>query len=148
MDFLVGIVMFTLIVGLGYFSVQQGQVEFFSPQDYSVYAEFSSIGGLQEGAPVEVAGVTVGHVGAIGLVKKRARITMDLRHDISLHEDARVAIKSKGLIGERYVALSPGRSGEQIPPGGELHKTEPPVDLVEVLTQLFLNTSNSHNNVW
>ena len=73
------------------------------------------------------------------LVGRQARITTSLRRGLPLHEDARVEIKTKGLIGERYVALSPGRRGKQLIAGGEIRRTEPPVNVLELLSQVFLD---------
>lgn len=137
-NLLVGLVMLVLIVGLVYLSTQRGQVDLFDTWEYIVHAEFPTVGGLQEGAPVELAGVTIGRVDTIALVGRKAQVTMSLRSGVPLHEDAQAEIKAKGLIGERYIALSPGRSGEQIPSGGEIHHTKPAVDLMELLPQLFL----------
>lgn len=147
-NLLVGLVMLVVIVGMAYLSTQRGQVDLFDVWNYTVHAEFPTVGGLRAGAPVELAGVAVGRVDTVALVGSQAQITMSLRNGIPLREDAQAEIKAKGLIGEPYVALSPGRTGEQIPSGGEIRHTKPPVNLVELLPQLFLGveTANANND--
>ena len=50
-------------------------------------------------------------------------------------DDAIVAIKTKGLIGERYVNISPGGSDRIVPPNGKLREVQPPVDLEELISK-------------
>ena len=45
------------------------------------------------------------------------------------------SIKTKGLIGERYVRISPGGSDKIIPPNGRIREVEPPVDIEELLSK-------------
>lgn len=137
--------MLVLLVWMAYLSTQRGQISLFDEWDHAVYALFSDVGGLQTGAPVELAGVTIGRVDAIDLVGSQARITMSLRRGLPLREDAQAEIKARGLIGERYVALSPGRTDVQLPPSGEIRHTEPPVNMQELLTQLFMGVREGNS---
>ena len=131
----VGIFVILGIVALGYLSIQLGQVSFLGSRGYAVTVDFPSVGGLKAGSPVEIAGVQIGNVDAINLVDDQARVVMSIRSGIKLHDDSIASIKTKGLIGEKYIRISPGGSDRAIPPNGRIKEVEPPVDLEELLSK-------------
>ena len=133
LEVVVGIFLLIGIFALGWISVRLGKMEVFGLGGYVVYADFPSVGGLKKGATVEIAGVEVGRVQDIALVSYRARVTMVVNDGVELQEDTIASVKTKGLIGEKYVRLSPGASNELIAPGGKIREVEPPVDLEELI---------------
>jgi len=96
---------------------------------YTIYADFSKASGLEPGSLVEVAGVQVGQVTGIHLVGTRARVSLTLRDDVRLPDDAIASIQTKGLLGGQYLLISPGASDDMIAPGGKIRDTESPLDL-------------------
>ena len=73
----------------------------------------------------------------VGLADYHARVILKIRHEVALSEDARAAIKSKGLIGERYIEITPGRASEKLKPGGQIRDTQPPVDIQELISKFI-----------
>jgi len=142
-ELLVGFVLFLGVGVLVYLSLRLGQVDLTGTWGYTVQADFPTAGGLQRGAVVELAGVEIGRVEAVELANYQARVLMKIRHGVSLHEDARAAIKTKGLIGERYVDIAPGRGDGLIAPGGQIRETEPPVDIQEVIAKFIFGNVES-----
>jgi phospholipid/cholesterol/gamma-HCH transport system substrate-binding protein len=102
---------------------------------YTVYATFPTVGGLRAGSSVEIAGVEVGRVEEISLKDYQARVALRIDGGIKLPEDSIVSIRTKGLIGEQLVRISPGGATEMIPPRGEIYETEPPVDIMELISK-------------
>lgn len=133
LEVVVGLFLLVGIFALAYISVRLGKMQVFGWGGYTVYANFPTVGGLKEGATVEIAGVEIGRVGDISLVNYRARVTMWVNSDVKLQEDTIASIKTKGLIGEKYVLLSPGGSDEIITPGGRIRETEAPLDFEELI---------------
>jgi phospholipid/cholesterol/gamma-HCH transport system substrate-binding protein len=131
----VGVFMILGIAALAYMSVKLGRVSFFGTGGYDVVADFPSVGGLKNGSSVEIAGVEVGRVESIGLADYQARVTLRLNSDVKLQEDSIASIKTKGLIGEKYIRISPGASEKLIPPGGKIREVEAPVDFEELLSK-------------
>ena len=131
----VGIFVLLGLLAMGYLSVQLGRVSFLGGQGYVVIVDFPSIGGLKAGSSVEIAGVEIGRVEKIGLVDYQARVTLRLQPGIKLQEDSIASIKTKGLIGERYVRISPGGSEKIIGPNGKIREVEAPVDFEELLSK-------------
>ena len=65
----------------------------------------------------------------------QAHLVIRVQPQIKIAEDAIVSIKTKGLIGERYVNISPGGSERAVPPNGRLKEVEPPIDLEELISK-------------
>ena len=131
----VGLFLVLGIVALGYLSINLGRVSLFGRGGYLVSANFPSSAGLKVGANVEIAGVAVGRVESIALRNDQAHVVIRMQPQIQIAEDAIVSIKTKGLIGERYVNISPGGSERMVPPNGRLTEVEPPVDLEELISK-------------
>ncbi len=134
-EFLVGIFILIGMVSLAYLSLSLGEVTVFGKSKYyQVNAIFSSVAGLKKDAIVSIAGVEIGRVVDISLTEdKEALVKMRIRRDIKLEDDCIASIKTMGIIGDKYVMISPGASDEIIPPGGRIRETEPPLDLEELI---------------
>ncbi len=135
LDLAVGVFVLIGILALGWLSVRLGRVEFLGGSGYQVTADFPSVGGLKPGSAVEIAGVEIGRVEAITLADYQARVRIRIRSDVKLQEDSIASIKTKGLIGEKYVRINPGGSDRIIPPNGRIREVEPPVDFEELLSK-------------
>ena len=131
----VGLFMVIGIVALAYLSIQLGRVSFLGSRGYSVTVDFPSVGGLKAGSTVEIAGVEIGRVESIGLDNYQARVKLSVNKGVKLQEDSIASIKTKGLIGEKYVRISPGGSDKIIQPGGKIREVEAPVDFEELLSK-------------
>ena len=128
-----GIFMIAGLICLGYLSFNLGDVRLFGSNDYTVYATFSDAAGLKEKAAVTMAGVKIGQVDKISLKDAQALLTLSIRKDVKLEEDVIATIKTAGIIGDRYVSITPGGLDEYIPPGGKIRETQPPIDIEQLL---------------
>ena len=131
----VGIFVVLGILALAYLSIRLGKVSFLAGNDYVITADFPSVGGLKAGSSVEIAGVEIGRVDSIGLADYQARVVLKIERGVTLQDDSIASIKTKGLIGEKYIRISPGGSDKTIPPGGRLREVEAPVDFEELLSK-------------
>jgi len=135
LDLGVGVFLLIGLVALVWMSVKLGRVDLLGTRGYVVSADFPSVGGLKAGSTIEIAGVEVGRVDRILLHDYQARVYMVIQPQIKLQDDSIASIKTKGLIGERYVRISPGGSDKIIPPNGRIREVEPPVDIEELLSK-------------
>jgi phospholipid/cholesterol/gamma-HCH transport system substrate-binding protein len=135
LDLGVGLFVLLGLVALAWMSVKLGRVDLLGNRGYVVSADFPTVGGLKTGSTIEIAGVEVGRVDRIELRDYQAHVVMTILPDVKLQEDSIASIKTKGLIGERYVRLSPGGSDKLIPPNGRIREVEPPVDIEELLSK-------------
>ena len=119
---------------LAYLAINLGKVEIYG-KGYQIYANFENASGLKTGAVVEVAGVEVGRVESIQITPMyQARIGLKLEPGVKVHDDAIASIRTKGIIGDKYVKLSPGSSEKLVPAGGKIINTEDAIDLEELLS--------------
>ena len=131
----VGVFVLVGLLCVTYLTVKLGKMELFGGDDYHVYARFNDVTGLGTGAFVEMAGVRVGKVASIRLDPGDHAAVVELRiqNGIKLTDDAIVSIKTSGLIGDKYVKISPGGSGVFVGPGDMLVETESSVDLTDLI---------------
>ncbi len=131
---------FFMVVGLlcfAYLAVRLGDVSLFEENRYDVNARFTSISGLKEGAVVEIAGVPVGEVEVISLDGQdyEANVTMSIAGHVQIQEDAIASIRTAGVIGDKFVNITPGGSSDYIEPGGEIIETESAISLEELVSK-------------
>ena len=124
------------IACLGYLAIKLGKLEVFGASGYTVYADFPSVAGLKVGDPVEIAGVKIGRVDSLGLAEDRARLVLRLTDGVKLQEDVIASVRARGLIGDKFVLLSPGASEKIIPPGGKIRETESPPDIPDLIGKI------------
>lgn len=136
-EIIVGLFVVVGIACLGYLAIKLGKLEVFGASGYIVYADFPSVAGLKVGDPVEIAGVKVGRVESLGLSDDdRARLTLRINDGIKLQEDVIASVRARGLIGDKFVLLSPGASDKLIPPGGKIRETESPPDIPDLIGKI------------
>ena len=133
----VGLFLVVGILCLGYLSIRLGKLELVGGDDVPVTAEFSTVSGLKQGANVEIAGVEIGKVDSIDIRDYKAVVRMRVRRGLRLQEDTIASVRTRGLIGDKYISLSPGASDRLIAPGGKIRETESAVDLEGLIGQFI-----------
>lgn len=134
-EVVVGIFVFFGLLCLAYISVKFGKLDLIGNQYYPVKAVFTTVKGLRKDTVVEISGIEVGKVSDIKLDKDNyaAVVTLRIYGDVKLQEDAIASIRTKGLLGEKYVEIMPGGADILIPSGGTLRETEAPIDLEKLI---------------
>lgn len=137
LEIMVGLFMVAGFLCFAWLSVKLGDVGLFDPPTYAVQASFGSISGLKPGAIVEIAGVRVGKVATIRLdpEKYEARIELAIEHGVILQEDSIASVRTAGIIGDRYIDISPGASDQIIGDGGRIVETESAINLEELVSK-------------
>ena len=135
LELAVGLFIIAGVVCLGYLSIKLGKMEIVGEKGYEIYGVFSNVGGLKVGSSVEIAGVNVGRVKSIALEDYQANVVLNLPAGLKIQEDAIVSVKTKGLIGEKYVEIAPGGSEKIIKPGGRIRETQPAIDMEELISK-------------
>jgi phospholipid/cholesterol/gamma-HCH transport system substrate-binding protein len=146
LELAVGFFVLIGILSLTYLSVKLGKLETIGGGRYTVYAEFENAGGIKPGTNVEIAGVTVGKVKSVRLDKNyEALIALDIEKNVKIQEDAIASIKTKGLIGEKYVEITPGGSDKLIPDGGKITETESAIDIERLVSKYIFGKVGDKN---
>ncbi|NMC74026.1 MAG: outer membrane lipid asymmetry maintenance protein MlaD [Geobacteraceae bacterium] len=144
LETIVGIFVLVGILCLGYLSIKLGKMELMGGDSYRVYANFDSISGLRSGASVEIAGVEVGRVERIVLDPKQgytARVALRIDSGIQLQDDVIASVRTRGIIGDKYVQLKPGGSDVLLKDGGRIRETESAIDFEGLISKYI------HGNV-
>ena len=133
----VGIFVLIGIICIGYLAVKLGKMELIGGDFYTLEARFLELGGLKTGASVKLAGVEVGKVDSISLDNKRmeAVVRLTIRKDLVLTDDVIASVKTSGLIGDKYISLSPGGSDLVLKNGDRITETESAVDLETLISK-------------
>lgn len=141
-EFIVGLFVLIGIVAIVYLAVRIGGGRVVGAQHYTLKAEFSSVSGLNIGSTVEVAGVPVGAVSDIYLNMEYLTAVVEMKIDkrYTFDDDTIASVKSTGLIGSKFLSLSPGGSGMALEPGATIFDTESAVDLEGLISQFAFGT--------
>ena len=121
-EFKVGLLVCVAIGLIVYASVRIGDWYDRQNQSTSYFALMQNASGLQTGSPVRIAGVKAGQVKSVGIAGGEAKVILDIYKAHPLFEDARVTLRTIGILGDSYLELSTGtpeirqlEEGEQIP---------------------------------
>ena len=113
---------------------------------YRLQAQFENVGGLKAGAPVSMAGVTIGRVESIGydmdLFKAVATLRIDARYD-QIPNDSDASILTAGLLGGQYIGITPGGSDEPFRDGDQVEFVQDAIVLENLISKyLFSQAGN------
>ena len=135
LELVVGLFILAGIGCLGYMSIRYAKMEVMGSNGYEVSAVFPTISGLKNGALVEIAGVEIGRVKKIALDNYKAKVLLSIRGAVELQDDSIARIKTKGLLGEKYIDIVPGGSDVILKMGDKIRDTQPPVDIEELISK-------------
>jgi len=121
-NFIVGLFMLFGISSMAYLSVTIAGVSGYSDDNYQLVARFDSTSGLKEGAYIEIAGVKVGKVTNIKLDTEtfESVALFVFESEVILSEDTIASIRTAGIIGDKFVKISPGASDDLLLSGDEI----------------------------
>jgi phospholipid/cholesterol/gamma-HCH transport system substrate-binding protein len=142
METVVGIFVVIGLLCVAYMTVKLGHVSILGESSYPLYAPFTSVSGLRIGAGVDMYGLRIGRVEQIAINQKDQMAVVELRipNNIKVYDDAIASIDTEGLIGDRYVSLSPGGAGALLKPGGTITQTQPPVNFYDIMSKYIFGT--------
>ncbi len=132
-EFWVGVFAIIGVTAAGYLSVGLAGFKVGPRDTYEIAAAFDNISGLELGASVEIAGVPIGEVKRIELKDPEALVIMEVKNSVKIKDDDIVSIRTKGIIGDRFVKISRGASDMHVPAGGTITETESVVDIEDLI---------------
>ena len=116
-------------------------LHFGDTQGFILQAGFRSVEGLEQGAQVQIAGIRVGSVKSIAFDSDTGKAMVEMaikdKYLNSIPEDSRVFLKTKGLFGDKYVVIAPGKpNARKLKPGEEFALVFEPTDTAKVLENM------------
>jgi phospholipid/cholesterol/gamma-HCH transport system substrate-binding protein len=145
-EFFVGLFTIAALGACAYLAVGLGDFQVGTDSSYGLFAEFDNISGLQKGASVEIAGVPVGKVESIKLEDPSALVRLRLSNDVKIKDDDILSIRTKGIIGDRYIKISRGGSDTYIEPEGRVTETESVMDIEDLIGKFVHQLSNDDDS--
>jgi phospholipid/cholesterol/gamma-HCH transport system substrate-binding protein len=143
-QFIVGIFAILGIVALAILSLSLGKIPLFPPPGYTLFASFDNISGLKTGDQIQLAGVQVGKVANIAIKDYRALVVLRVNEGVQIDDGAIAAIKTSGIIGDKYVSIQLGPSDHYLKDDDTIRQTQSAFVLEDAIGQL-INSSGSSN---
>jgi phospholipid/cholesterol/gamma-HCH transport system substrate-binding protein len=113
---------------------------------YHVTAEFDDVGDLKVGSPVTMSGVRLGEVSGIHFDSKDFKAVVRMRIDPQYNQipdDSFASIQTQGLLGGKYIGLSPGGSDTFLKDGSHIDQTQSAIVLESIINKFFANYASS-----
>ena len=141
----VGIFMLAGLAAIAWLAISLGEIDFLTTDQYTVHARFVSASGLKEGAYVEAAGVRVGKVKSIAFDTGTwlADVTLLIDDRVKIPDDAIASIRTSGIIGDKFVKITPGGSDSLLQEGDEIVETEPSINLEELISKYIFESGDA-----
>ncbi|MDQ6994497.1 MAG: outer membrane lipid asymmetry maintenance protein MlaD [Mariprofundaceae bacterium] len=135
-EVIVGIFVLIGVLSMSWMAIKLGQIGGMGSSGYTLKATFSDAGGLRIGADVMMSGVSIGRLSSIALNDdSEAVVTLEIQKGVHLSTDAIAAVRTKGIIGERYVRMSQGADDEVLTDGDELEETESAINIEDLISK-------------
>ena len=141
-EILVGIFLLIGIIAITFLALRIGDFQLLNNQQYIIKAEFTSASGLKKGAHVEMAGVSVGRVTNIIFNPETylAEVHIAIEDSIQVPDDSIASIRTSGIIGDKFLNISPGGSDNIIGPNMIILETEPSINLEELISKYIFES--------
>ena len=141
-EILVGIFLLIGIIAITFLALRIGDFQLLNNQQYIIKAEFTSASGLKKGAHVEMAGVSVGRVTNIIFNPETylAEVHIAIENSIQIPDDSIASIRTSGIIGDKFLKISPGGSDNIIEPNMIISETEPSINLEELISKYIFES--------
>ena len=141
-EILVGIFILVGIIVITFLALRMGDFGLLNNTQYIIKAEFTSASGLKKGAHVEMAGVSVGKVKNIIFNPETylAEVYIAIENNIKIPEDSTASIRTAGIIGDKFLKISPGGSETIIEKNMSIVETEPSINLEELISKYIFES--------
>lgn len=142
LEITVGMFLLAGFISFSWLAVKMGEINPFANETYPITARFTSISGLKEGSTIELAGVIVGKVSKIELDagEYEAVVHLNIDKTVELSDDSIASIRTSGIIGDKYIKLTPGGSEIMLEASDEIGETESAISLEELVSKYIFES--------
>lgn len=143
LEVIVGLFVILGVLTFSFLAVKLGGLGDVETGNYTLKARFQSSSGLKKGADIEMAGVIIGKVKAIDFDPEdyESVVELSIPKEVRIQEDAIASVRSTGIIGGKFVKISPGGSDVILEPGETIVETESSVSLEELISKYIFESS-------
>lgn len=140
-EMIVGAFVLVGFISVGWLAVKLGQIGGMGASGYSLEATFDDAGGMRSGSDIMMAGVVIGRVSDVGINEdSEAKLILLIHDDISITADAIASVRTKGIIGERYIRISQGGDDELLQGGDEIEETESAINIEDLVSKYIFSS--------
>lgn len=138
----VGLFVFIGLLAIAWLAIKVGQVGGIGASGYTLTANFNDAGGVREGSDVMMAGVVIGRVDEVLLANNdHATMVLRIHNGIELTEDAFASVRTKGIIGDRYIRITQGMEESMLAAGDEIEETEDAINIEDLISKYIFSGS-------
>jgi phospholipid/cholesterol/gamma-HCH transport system substrate-binding protein len=136
----VGIFVFLGLLAIGWLAIVVGQVGGLGQSGYTLTADFEDAGGVRKGGDIMMAGVIIGRVDSVYLQDNdHASMILRINDGIQITEDAFASVRTKGIIGDRYIRITQGSEDTFLEPGAEIEETESAINIEDLISKYIFS---------
>lgn len=139
LETLIGAIVLAVAGGFLVFAYQGSQVHV--GEGYIISGKFTDVSGVGLGSDVRIGGIKVGVVSDLKLDPNsyEAVVYMQVSKNTRLPKDSSAAVASSGLLGEKFIQISPGGEDELLKNGGKIEFTQSSVNLEELIGKFMFS---------
>lgn len=111
---------------------------------YNVFANFQNIDGITEGSDVKLAGIKIGHVDSLTLEDDTyyAAAKLSIDNSVEIPKDSRAIVSTNGILGGKYIRISPGGSEKNLDHGGKIKFTQSALNIEDLIGKLMYSITS------
>ena len=138
---------FVVILFAGYFiflAYDNGGINKETDNTYTIFANFEKADGITKGSDIKIAGIKVGRVSDLSLNKDFvAKVHLSIDDYIKLPTDSSASILSDGLLGSKYISLTPGADEETLVEQESIEYTQSTIILENLISKFIFGSTDS-----
>jgi len=136
----VGLFVFLGLLSIGWLALKIGQVGGLGASGYTLTADFDDAGGVRNGSDIMMAGVIVGRVDTVTLTNNdHATMVLRIHDDVKIAEDSFASVRTKGIIGDRYIRITQGSDDTFLEAGTEIEETESAINIEDLISKYIFS---------
>jgi len=136
----VGLFVFLGLLSIGWLALKIGQVGGIGASGYTLTANFDDVGGVRKGSDIMMAGVIIGRVDIVTLTNNdHATVILRIHDGVKIAEDSDALIRTKGIIGDRYIRITQGEEDNFLKAGDEIEETGSAINIEDLISKYIFS---------
>jgi len=136
----VGLFVFLGLLSIGWLALKIGQVGGLGESGYTLSADFDDVGGVRKGSDIMMAGVIIGRVDSVALTNNdHATMVLRIHDGVKIAEDSFASVRTKGIIGDRYIRITQGSEDIFLEAGNEIEETESAINIEDLISKYIFS---------
>jgi len=140
---LVGFIVILIATGFFIFAYKTSNISN-AANGYNLFANFQNIDGITQGSDVKLAGIKIGQVDSLILEEETyyASVKLSIDNAIEIPSDSRAIVSTNGLLGGKYIRISPGGSDDNLTDGGKIKFTQSALNIEDLIGKLMYSITS------